>query len=74
MTAGSWILVVTTVEDTVMSLKQTLREKLGGKIPLNKFQLKHNALGFIKDKQTFCDLNMSGDFQELAVVLKNRRR
>ena len=72
-TAGQMIVVETKVTETVASLKDMLQAKMGGKIPLNKFQLKHDVLGFVKDRQTFADLNFRTDV-ELHVHLKTRKR
>ena len=72
-TAGQSIVVETEVTATVGSLKETLRSKMGGKIPLNKFQLKHGVRGFVKDRQTFADLNFRTEV-ELHVHLKTRKR
>ena len=61
------------VTATVASLKDMLQAKMGGKIPLNKFQLKHDVRGFVKDRQTFADLNFRTEV-ELHVHLKTRKR
>ena len=72
-TAGQSIVVETKVTATVASVKDMLQAKMGGKIPLNKFQLKHDVRGFVKDRQTFADLNFRTEV-ELHVHLKTRKR
>ena len=72
-TLGQMLSIETEVTATVLSLKEILRTKLGGKIPLNKFQLKHATRGFIKDHLTFADLNFRMDVK-LEMQLKTRKR
>ena len=72
-TCGQTLSVATDVTSTVLSLKETIRTKLGGSIPLNKFQLKHGLRGYIKDKLKFTDLNFRHSVL-LEMSLKSRKR
>ena len=72
-TLGQSLSIGTNVQSTVGSLKEIVKTKLGSSIPLNKFQLKHTTRGFIKDKQTFADLNFRMDVR-LEMHLKTRKR
>ena len=72
-TIGQTLSITTSVTSTVLSLKETIIQKLGGEIPLNKFQLKQTTRGFIKDKQTFAELNFRMDVK-LEMQLKTRKR
>jgi splicing factor 3A subunit 1 len=72
-TLGQTLSIATDVTCSVLSLKENICQKLGGKIPLNKFQLKHSLRGFIKDKLKFTDLNFRHDVS-LDMILKTRKR
>ena len=58
------------VRSTVKSIKEELRGHLN-KIPTNKLQLKHVALGFLKDAATLAQLNL-GPLANLEMVPKTR--
>ena len=56
---------------TIGDAKIAAQAQLGGKIPLNKFQLHHPIAGFLKDKRNFADSKVaSGD----TLTLKLRKK
>ena len=59
------------ISSLIVDTKKAISEKLGGKMPLKRFQLRHAQAGFLKDKKTLRDSGIkTGD----VVMLKVRNR
>ena len=67
--AGTVEMVTVPLTASVGSVKETLSQRVG--LAANKFNLKHDALGFLKDAQTMAALNMPSHVR-IQLVHKER--